>query len=407
MTSILNKSSTSLKQIDEEILSNASKHSSRNKPLPSHISVKPSTAPQKPPEISDQSEMEEMEHDSVEDYIPAHLNSTKASLIQQQNERSASLFMVKGASLKSADNSMLSQKKDPDSIGAFIDEIMKDSNPETPARKKQPGNGSKQPTSVVKSLVFDNLPSPTKKRQQFDPDSIEGGLDKSDSIEGGLDKSDSFADLEKDFNRQAKKNTSSAQSSPQKAPATTTITTAASAVSLLAESLPPPGFRNIEPHDIIDIDIDKDNKAPVATSFRLPNSNKDDLSSLTELLKSEQPAKKSPSKSADKQSTKKDKQKDKKDEISGLGELLRSELQANNPGNFFCLLKKSKPEFIVKKCIKEHNSSLYMLELVFKLFERQKARAADLNGLVSNRNKTKNKSQTRYFNRRKTKTKTK
>ncbi len=323
MTSILNKSSTSLKQIDEEILSTASKQS-KNQTLPSHINVKPpSTVAQKPPEISDQSEVEEIEHDSVEDYIPAQLNSAKAPLNQQQqqNDKSASLFMVKGG-LKSADSSIISQKKDPDSIGAFIDEIMNDSNPETPARKKTGGAGSKQPTSVVKSLVFESLSSPTKKRNAYDTDP--------DSIEA-LDKSDLFADLEKDFNRQAKKSASSGKGSPQKTPG-------ASTVSLLAESLPPPGFRNIDSNDLIDIDIDRNNKEPLATSFRLPNSNKDDPLSLSELLKSEQPAKKSPKKSAEKPSSKKDKKKDsKKDEISGLSELLRSELQANNPGNLLII----------------------------------------------------------------------
>jgi hypothetical protein len=316
MASAINKSVASLKQIEEEALSVNSKQS-KSQPLKQQHAlpslVRTQTSDQKPPEISDQSEIE---NDSFEDYIPSQLNSVKANVVK--NEKAAGLFTV-----KSEDKSTASQKKkDPDSIGAFIDEIMNNdsNNPVTPARKSAGSAASKQPTSVVKSLVFDNPPPAAGKYKpnqtyDHDPDSIEV--------------------LDNDGGRKTPK-----QKTNVATPVAGGKNVGGAAVSLLAESLPPPGFRNMEPGELIDIDIAKKSTG-MPSSFRLPHSN-NEPSSLSELLRSDVPAKRSsptkdakPSKKDAK--SKKDK-KGKKDEISGLSELLRSELQANNPGKINFIL---------------------------------------------------------------------
>lgn len=167
-------------------------------------------------------------------------------------------------------------KNDPDSLRDFLDEIINDSPRTKQQQKQQP-----QQSSVVKSLVFESLPDGGKKNlksKKLDPDSIEI-LDKS--------KTDSIDDLNSEFSNllNPKKNETVKQLVVSNmTPAALLNKSEPPSLSLITESLPPPGFRN---NDIIDIDILKDNKKGGNTgdSFRLPN--KDDAPSLSELLKTE------------------------------------------------------------------------------------------------------------------------
>ena len=263
---------------------------------------------QKPPEISDQSDIDNDSFDDDDDYMQ-NLNFAKKS-DQFSNEN---MFKNSTLTTKSDNSSIIQSKKlDPDSLGAFMDDLDNIIN-DSPSKKLKANQPLAQ-TSVVKSLVFDNLPTAIQVNQKSDNNKVDP-----DSIEI-IEKSESIDDLENEINQLV-----NSKNQSKNTPA------ADSAISILAEGLPPPGFRNSEQtmqaasgEITIDADIDKNRSKP--SSFHLPN-NKDDAPSLSELLKSDP---KPPERKDSKKKDEKDKKKVQKDDISGLSDLLRSEIKSES-----------------------------------------------------------------------------